>query len=161
VYDTSDQACKGGPLPSGTSATKTTWSTAAEAFAQIKAASNIASSLDDIELLDLDPCGASFSNLMVYFNTPDVMAALHAPTHRADGVTGWGICTDFAGTQGNYSYQKTIPVTPYGSLLSDIDISIYSGDTDAVSRVCFSMPLSNHQPGNTLHKPTFCSVSLP
>lgn len=41
-----------------------------------------------------------------------VVAALHAPTHRSDGLSGWGICTRFSDTHGNYSYTKTVSVAP-------------------------------------------------
>ena len=99
VYDTSDQACKSGPLPSGTSRWQVTRTTVTEILAQARMSlPDIAGSLEDVELLDLDPCGASFSNIMEYFNTPAVMAALHAPTHRSDGVTGWGICAISVGS---------------------------------------------------------------
>lgn len=141
IYDTSDQQCKGGPLPSGTWYSKAT-NRIAKIMSGVKAhavAAQIEHSYEYIEaksssLFDLDPCGGSFENLMQYFNLPAVMAALHAPYGRNDGVHGWGICTDFGETQGSYSYTKTVDVAPYADLLSynnPINISIYSGDTDA------------------------------
>ena len=155
VYDTSDQQCKGGPLPSGTSTWhEATVKKAVATMASLKASAAIASASTERVVLqkeeekeekeeeeeihtetevrfDLDPCGGSFENLMEYFNSAPVVAALHAPFGRSDGVHGWGICTAFAETQGNYSYTKTVALAPYGKLLSSINVSIYSGDTDA------------------------------
>jgi hypothetical protein len=151
VYDTSDQQCKGGPLPSGTwheavvkqAATTISYlqgyrqNVWAERIVNeqmgdvIRTTAQTAEETISAPRYDLDPCGGSFENLMDYFNSAPVVAALHAPFGRSDGVHGWGICTSFGETHGNYSYTKTVGVAPYGKLLGSINVSIYSGDTDA------------------------------